>query len=90
MQARMLKIQEELENETVEASAGGGMVKAVVTGKMKLKSLAISPEVVNPSDVDMLQDLVTAAVNEAMDKAQEMAAKKMSVLTGGMKIPGLM
>ena len=90
MQARMLKIQEELENEAVEASAGGGMVKAVVTGKMKLKSVVISPEVVNPADVDMLQDLVTAAVNEALEKAQEMAAKTMSVVTGGMKIPGLM
>ncbi len=90
MQARMAKIQEELEFETVEATAGGGVVKAVVTGKMRLQSIEISPDVVDPEDVEMLQDLVSAAINEAMDKAQQLASNKMGAVTGGLKIPGLM
>ena len=90
MQARMAKIQEELEFETVEATAGGGVVKAVVTGKMRLQSIEISPDVVDPEDVEMLQDLVSAAINEAMDKAQQLASNKMGAITGGLKIPGLM
>ena len=84
------KMQEELESATVESSAGGGAVKAVVSGKMKLESLEIDPEAVSPDDVEMLQDLVLAAVNEGMEKAQEMVSSRMSSLTGGMKIPGLM
>ena len=90
LQKNMVKMQEELENATVEATSGGGVVKAVVSGKMKLESLTIDPEVASPDDVDMLQDLVMAAVNEALDKAQEEAATRMGSITGGMKIPGLM
>ena len=89
LQKKMMKLQEELENETVEATAGGGVVTAVVTGKLKLESLTIDPEAVDPEDVEMLQDLVVAAVNEGIDKAQESASKRMSALTGGMNIPGL-
>ena len=74
----------------VEASAGGGAVKVVITGKLKVKSIEISPEAVNPEDVEMLQDLVMAATNEALDKAQELAQSRLSAITGGMKIPGLM
>ena len=90
LQKNMLKMQEELESATVEATAGGGVVTAVVSGKMRLESLAIDPEAVSPDDVELLQDLVLAAVNEGMEKAQEMASSRMSALTGGMKIPGLM
>jgi DNA-binding YbaB/EbfC family protein len=89
LQQRMLKLQEELESATVEATAGGGVVKAVVSGKMRVESLTIDPQVASAEDVEMLQDLVTAAVNEGLQKAQEMAASKMSALTGGMNIPGL-
>jgi len=89
LQKNMLKMQEELESATVEATAGGGAIKAVVTGNMRLESLEIDPEAVTPDDVDMLQDLVIAAVNEGMEKAQEMASSRMSSLTGGFNIPGL-
>jgi hypothetical protein len=89
MQARLLKMQEELSEEMVEATAGGGVVKAVVTGQQKLVSIEIDPAAVDPEDVEMLQDLVVAAVNEALTKAQEVAAQRLSGLTGGMKIPGL-
>lgn len=90
LQARLARIQEELESATVEATAGGGVVKAIVTGHLRVKSVEISTEVVNPEDVEMLQDLVTAAVNEGLEKAQQMAAQRMSAITGGLKIPGLM
>ena len=90
LQKNMLKMQEELESATVEATVGGGAVKAVVSGKMRLESLTIDPDAVSPDDVEMLQDLVLAAVNEGMEKAQEMASSRMSSLTGGLKIPGLM
>ena len=90
IQKQMLKLQEEIENATVEATAGGGVVKAVVSGNMKLQSITIDPDVVSPEDVDMLEDLVTAAVNEALDKAQQLAAEKMGALTGGMIPPGLL
>ncbi len=90
MQARLAKIQEELESETVEASAGGGAIKVVVTGHQKVLSVVISPDVVDPEDVEMLQDLVMAAVNEGMDKAKELASNRLSAITGGMKIPGMM
>lgn len=89
LQQRMMKLQEELETETVEATVGGGVVKVVVSGKMKVESIEIDPDVVSPDDVDMLQDLVLAAVNEGMEKAQEMASSKMGAITGGMNIPGL-
>ena len=90
LQARLAKIQEELETVTVEATAGGGVVKAVVSGKLRVQSVKISPEVVNPAEVEMLEDLVTAAVNEGLEKAQQMASQRMSAITGGLKIPGLM
>lgn len=89
MQNRLVKIQEELANETVEATAGGGAVKAVATGQLKLVSIEIDPAVVEPDDVEMLQDLVVVAVNEALSKAQELASQRLSSLTGGIKIPGL-
>ncbi len=89
LQQRMMRVQEELESATVETTAGGGVVKAVVTGKLKLESIEIDPEVVTPDDVGMLQDLVLAAVNDGLEKAQEMAASRMSQLTGGLNIPGL-
>jgi hypothetical protein len=89
MQERMVRLQEELEQKTVAASAGGGMVNVVVNGKFELLSLTIEKEVVNPEDVDMLQDLIIAAVNEGVRKAQEMAASEMAKITGGMNIPGL-
>ena len=89
LQKNMAKMQEELESATVESSAGGGAVKVVVSGKMKVESLEIDPEAVSPEDVEMLQDLVLAAVNDGLDKAQEMVSSRMSSLTGGMNIPGL-
>jgi DNA-binding YbaB/EbfC family protein len=89
MQRRMAELQEELESRQVEASAGGGMVTAVVSGKQQLLNLKIDPSAVDPDDVEMLQDLVTVAVNEAIKKSQQMAQEEMSKLTGGMNIPGL-
>jgi DNA-binding YbaB/EbfC family protein len=90
MQARMAKMQEEVGKRTVEASAGGGMVKVVANGKQEILELTLEPEVVNPDDIEMLQDLILAAINEAMRKAQAMMTEEMSKLTGGLKIPGLM
>jgi nucleoid-associated protein EbfC len=89
MQERMARLQEELETKTVEASSGGGMVSVIVNGKCELVSLKIEKEVVNPEDVEMLQDLVIAAINEGIRKSQEMAATEMSKITGGLNIPGL-
>ena len=89
LQQRMAKLEQELETETVEASAGGGMITVVVTGKLAVQSVTIDPEVVSPEDVDMLEDLVLAAVNEGLSKAQQLAAQKMSAITGGLNIPGL-
>ncbi len=89
MQNKMLKIQEELAKETVEATAGGSAVTATMTGQQKLLSVKIDPEVVDPDDVEMLQDLIVAAVNDAITKSQELQAKRLSALTGGLKIPGL-
>jgi nucleoid-associated protein EbfC len=90
MQAKMAQVQEELAGETVEASAGGGTVKVVITGDMQVRSITIDPSAVDPEDVELLQDMVTAAVNEAVRAAQELSAQKMSAVTGGMNIPGLM
>ncbi len=89
MQAKLARAQEELANATVEGSAGGGAVKVVITGGLKLQSVKIDPEVVDPSDVEMLEDLVLAAASEALDKAQAMQAQSLGGLTGGMGIPGL-
>jgi len=90
LQAKMMKLQEELAEKTVDAAAGGGMVKVVANGKQQIISITIEKEVVDPEDVEMLQDLVTAAVNDALTKSQEMVSGQMSKLTGGMNIPGLM
>lgn len=90
MQKQMVEIQEELANRTVEATVGGGVVTVVANGQQEILSITIDPEVVDPSDVDMLQDLILAAVNEAHRKSQELMTTEMSKLTGGMKIPGLM
>ena len=89
LQKRMAQLQEELETATVESTAGGGVVTVVVSGKMTVESIEIDPEVVSPDDVDILQDLVVAAVNEGLTKAQEMASSRMNELTGGLNIPGL-
>jgi nucleoid-associated protein EbfC len=90
LQAKMVKMQEEAATETVEATAGGGMVKVVANGRQQIVSLQIEKEVVDPDDVEMLRDLIVAAVNDALNKSQEMVAQKMSKLTGGLNIPGLM
>lgn len=89
LQERMTSLQNELALRTVEASAGGGMVSVLVNGKHELVSLKIEKDVVNQEDVDMLQDLIMAAVNEGMRKAQEMASTEMAKITGGINIPGL-
>jgi len=89
LQAQLLKAQEELANMTVEASSGGGAVTVTMNGQQQILSVKIDREVVNPEDVEMLEDLVLSAVKEAQAKAQEAAAKKMGGLTGGLKIPGL-
>ncbi len=89
MQAKMEEMQAELEDERIEGTAGGGMVKVVANGKQEIIEVKIEKEVVDPDDVEMLEDLVVAAVNQAQEKAQELAAEKMSGLTGGLKIPGL-
>jgi hypothetical protein len=89
MQKKMGEMQQEMETQQVEATSGGGMVTAVVNGRQKLLSLTIDPQCVDPDDVEMLQDLVSAAVNEAINKSQEMMQAQMSKLTGGMNIPGL-
>ena len=90
MQANLAKVQAELAEATVEASVGGGAVKVVMRGDMTVDSVTIDPSAVDASEVEMLQDLVAAAVNEALRQAQELASRKMSAVTGGMNIPGLM
>ncbi len=89
MQQQMAKIQEDLGKETVETTAGGGAVTVTITGQLQVKSVKINPEVIDPDDAEILEDLVLAAVNDAIKKSQELQAKRLSVLTGGMKIPGL-
>lgn len=89
MQAQMQKVQEDLASKTVEASSGGGMVKAVVNGKQELLSVKIEPEVINPSDAEMLQDLIVAAVNEGIKRSQAMMNEEMGKLTSGLGVPGL-
>lgn len=89
MQERIGQLQQELEKRTIEAQAGGGMVRVVVNGKFEIISLKIEKEVVNPEDVEMLQDLIAAAVNEGIRKAQEMTSQEMAKITGGLSIPGM-
>ncbi|MDA3902323.1 MAG: YbaB/EbfC family nucleoid-associated protein [Desulfuromusa sp.] len=89
MQAKMAQVQQELESKEVEATAGGGMVTARANGKQQLLDLKIEKAVVDPEDIEMLQDLVLAAVNEAIKNSQEMVQEEMSKVTGGMNIPGM-
>jgi len=89
LQGKMAKVQEEAVRKTVEASAGGGMVIVKMNGKQELLSMTIEAEVVKPSEVEMLQDLIVAAVNEGLRKSREMIADEMKGLTGGLQIPGL-
>src|ERR671924_1964337 len=86
MQQEMLRIQNELEATTVDGSAGGGVVKATVTGKQEVVSITIDPSAVDPSDVEMLQDLIVAAVNDALRASRELAEQKMSAVTGGLRL----
>jgi nucleoid-associated protein EbfC len=89
MQQEMLRVQTELETVQVDGSAGGGVVTAVVTGKQELVSVTIDPDAVDPSDVDMLQDLIVAAVNDALRASREVAEQKMAAVTGGLRLPGM-
>lgn len=89
IQADMMRLQEELGERTVEATVGGGVVTAVANGRQELLSIQIKPEAIDPDDVEMLQDLVLTAVNEALRQAREMVAEEMSKLTGGINIPGI-
>ena len=89
MQQEMLRVQSELESMLVDGSAGGGAVSAVVTGKQELVSVTIDPSAVDPDDVEMLQDLVVAAVNDALRTSRELAEQKMSAVTGGLRLPGM-
>ena len=90
LQSKMMKLQEEMAEKTVESASGGGMVKIVANGRQQIVSVSIEKEVVDPEDVDMLQDLILAAVNDALTKSQEMVSAEMGKLTGGMNIPGMM
>ncbi len=87
MQEQIQKMQEELGNETVEATAGGGAVTIVINGHQQVQSVKIDPEAVDPEDISILEDLMVAAINEAVQKSQELASKRMSALTGGLKLP---
>ncbi len=89
MQGQMTKIQDELAKKTIDASAGGGVVTVTVNGQQEIVDINIDPDAVDPDDIEMLEDLILAATNEAMRKIQDMTTKEMSKLTGGMNIPGL-
>lgn len=89
LQQEMAKAQEALAEETLEVTAGGGAITIVVTGNQRVKSIKLQPDVVDPNDVEMLQDLLVAAVNEAIERSQTHAAQKLQGLTGGLGIPGL-
>jgi len=89
LQAKLAKAQQELGNTTIEASSGGGAVKVTIDGQQNIQSVKISPEVINPEDVELLEDLVLTAVRKAIAKSQEAAAQHLGGLTGGLKIPGL-
>jgi hypothetical protein len=90
LQSRMLKLQEELADRTVETTAGGGMIKVVANGRQQVISITMNKEVVDPNDVEMLQDLILTAVNDALAKAQEMVAAEMGKITGGFNLPGIL
>lgn len=89
MQQDFTKAQEELAQEEVEASAGGGMVKVIVSGSQEVKEIKVDPQAVNPNDVEMLEDMILAAVNEGLRQAQELASRRLGALAGGLNIPGL-
>ena len=89
LQTKMARLQEELEEKTVEASSGGGMVTAVVNGRQEILSINIEPEVINPDDQEMLQDLILAAINDGLTKARNMVNEEMGKLTGGMNLPNI-
>ena len=89
LQSKLVKAQQELSDMTTEVSSGGGAVEIVIDGQQKVHSVNISPDVINAEDSEMLEDMVLAAINEALQKSQELAAKHLSSLTGGLKIPGL-
>jgi DNA-binding YbaB/EbfC family protein len=89
MQEQMARVQEELANKTVEATAGGGMVTVTANGKQEILAVKISPEVINPQDSGMLEDLVTAAVNEALRSSRALLQEEMTKITGGLRIPGI-
>ncbi|MFZ1987233.1 MAG: YbaB/EbfC family nucleoid-associated protein [Desulfatitalea sp.] len=90
LQSRMLKLQEELADKTVETTAGGGMIKVVANGRTQIVSITMDKEVVDPQDVEMLQDMILAAVNDALAKAQEMVSAEMGKITGGFNLPGIL
>lgn len=90
LQERMVKVQAELGNETIGVTSGGEAVKVVIDGHQRVRSIVISKDAVDPEDVEMLEDLILSAINEALDKSREMVSKRLSAITGGMKIPGLM
>ncbi len=90
LQSKIFKLQEEMAERTVETSVGGGMVSVVANGKQEVVSIKVDPEVVDPDDVQMLEDLIVAGVNDALKKAQDMVSQEMTKLTGGFNIPGLM
>jgi hypothetical protein len=90
LQTKMMKMQDELSDRTVEGSSGGGMVKVVASGKQQIVSIELENEVVDPDDIEMLQDMIVAAANDALNRAQEMVSNEMTKLTGGLNIPGLM
>lgn len=90
MQTKMAQVQEELKDEVVDVSAGGGAIKVSITGDLQVRSITVDPSLLDPEEVEMVQDILTAAVNEAIRAAQERAAAKMGEVTGGMNIPGLM
>jgi len=90
LQVKLAKAQEELSNTTLEVSSGGGAVKVTINGQQQVQLVKISPEVINPDDAELLEDLVLTAVSEAIAKSQEVAAERLGGLTGGLKIPGLM
>lgn len=90
LQSKIFKLQEEMGERTVETSVGGGMVSVVANGKQEVVSIKVDPEVVDPDDVQMLEDLIVAGVNDALKKAQDMVSQEMTKLTGGFNIPGLM
>lgn len=90
MQTKLATIEDELAGVTVEGSAGGGMITVVANGRQEIQSVMIDPEILDPNELDLLQDMVAAATNQALEASRELRTEKMSVLTGGLKIPGLM